>query len=162
MKTHLLKINNWPSFGGPNSEKDIKIMKLVLFLPGAPKKRNPDDNSKYNFITKEARWNPFTHSSSSISQQWICQKWSMYLKKEKSNANFREACFTQKFIWISVEVINHDFSSKSLTIDIRKTIQVINLIFSGKKNTCLGILKHLLFLCWLTYFLIYHIFFEVG
>ena len=71
----------------------------------------------------------------------------MYLKKEKSNANFREACFTQKFIWISVEVINHDFSSKSLTIDIRKTIQVINLIFSGKKTTYLGYLKHLLFLC---------------
>ena len=71
----------------------------------------------------------------------------MYVKKQKSNDDFCEACFTLKFIWISVEVINHDFSSKSLTIDIRKTIQVINLIFSGKKPTYLGSLKHLLFLC---------------
>ena len=46
-----------------------------------------------------------------------------------------------------VEIINHDFGSKSLTFDIRKTIQVINLIFSGKKTTCLGCLEHLLFLC---------------
>ena len=71
----------------------------------------------------------------------------MYLKKQKSNDDFREACFTLKFIWISVEIINHDFGSKSLMIDIRKNIQVINLIFSGKKTTCLGSLKHLLSLC---------------
>ena len=43
-------------------------------------------------------------------------------QKQKSNEDFRETCFTQKFIWISVEIINHDFGSKSLTIDIRKTI----------------------------------------
>ena len=71
----------------------------------------------------------------------------MYLKQQKSNDDFREACFTLKFIWISVEMINHDFGSKSLTIDIRKTMQVINLIFSGKKTTYLGSLKQLLFLC---------------
>ena len=53
----------------------------------------------------------------------------MYLKKQKSNATFLEACFTQKFIWISVEITNDDFSSESLTIDISKTIQTISQIF---------------------------------
>ena len=68
----------------------------------------------------------------------------MYLKKQKSNDDFREACFTQKLIWISVEMINHDFGSKNLMIDIRKTIEVINLLFSGKKTTYCGVPKHVL------------------
>ena len=59
----------------------------------------------------------------------------MCLAKQNSDDDLSEACFTQKFIWISVEIINQDFGSKSLRIDIRKNIQDINLIFSGKKTT---------------------------
>ena len=47
-------------------------------------------------------------------------------------------------IWISVQTRNHNFySSENLTINFRKTIQVINLIFSGMETICLRFSKPL-------------------